>query len=85
MTHVQRISKLLFVDKSWSLFLDRDGVINDEKYLAYINTWDVSRKDLSFLQKMNYLFKPPGWSHDGTRLTSEELRIKESENFKRNM
>jgi len=27
------------IDKSWTLFLDRDGVINDEKHLAYINTW----------------------------------------------
>lgn len=28
------------IDKSWTLFLDRDGVINVEKYLDYINTWD---------------------------------------------
>ena len=28
------------IDKSWTLFLDRDGVINDEKHLEYINTWD---------------------------------------------
>ncbi len=28
------------VDKKWTLFLDRDGVINDEKYMAYINTWE---------------------------------------------
>ena len=28
------------IDKSWTLFLDRDGVINDEKYMDYINTWD---------------------------------------------
>lgn len=27
------------IDKSWTLFLDRDGVINDEKHMAYINTW----------------------------------------------
>lgn len=28
------------IDKSWTLFLDRDGVINNEKYMDYINTWD---------------------------------------------
>ncbi|MEP6713141.1 MAG: HAD family hydrolase [Ferruginibacter sp.] len=28
------------IDKSWTLFLDRDGVINQEKYLDYIHTWD---------------------------------------------
>ena len=27
------------IDKSWTLFLDRDGVINDEKQVDYINTW----------------------------------------------
>ncbi|MEJ7684413.1 MAG: hypothetical protein WKG06_42515 [Segetibacter sp.] len=24
------------IDKSWTLFLDRDGVINVEKYLDYV-------------------------------------------------
>lgn len=28
------------IDKSWTLFLDRDGVINDEKYMDYIHTWE---------------------------------------------
>ncbi|MEO7802566.1 MAG: HAD-IIIA family hydrolase [Ginsengibacter sp.] len=34
------INILKSIDKTWTLFLDRDGVINDEKYLAYINTWE---------------------------------------------
>ena len=33
------------IDKSWTLFLDRDGVINDEKHMDYINTW----QEFSFL------------------------------------
>ena len=33
MVHLKKI------DKSWTLFLDRDGVINDEKYMDYIHTW----------------------------------------------
>ena len=28
------------IDKSWTLFLDRDGVINHEKYQDYIHSWD---------------------------------------------
>ena len=28
------------IDSAWTLFLDRDGVINDEKHMDYINTWD---------------------------------------------
>ncbi len=28
------------IDKTWTLFLDRDGVINHEKHLGYIHTWD---------------------------------------------
>ena len=27
-------------DKSWTLFLDRDGVINEERHQAYVNHWD---------------------------------------------
>lgn len=28
------------INSSWTLFIDRDGVVNDEKYLGYIQTWD---------------------------------------------
>jgi len=28
------------IDNSWTLFLDRDGVINHEKHKDYIHTWD---------------------------------------------
>ena len=31
------------INPSWTLFIDRDGVINDEKYLDYIHTWDEFR------------------------------------------
>ena len=44
--------------------------------------WDSMRKDLSkrglsLTQRWNYLFGPPGWSHDGSRKTSFQLREEE--------
>jgi D-glycero-alpha-D-manno-heptose 1-phosphate guanylyltransferase len=35
--HLQRTMP---IDKTWTLFLDRDGVINHEKHKDYIHTWD---------------------------------------------
>lgn len=45
---------------------------------------DLRRPDLDRAQKLRYLFGPPGWSHDGSRLTSEQLRQMEEkeENIK---
>lgn len=34
---------LTTIDKSWTLFLDRDGVINDEKVGSYITRWEDFR------------------------------------------
>lgn len=28
------------IDSSWTLFIDRDGVMNDEKHEDYIHTWE---------------------------------------------
>ncbi|MFL9483002.1 sterol desaturase family protein [Chitinophagaceae bacterium LWZ2-11] len=38
---------------------------------------DVLQKNISFKQRIQYLFGPPGWSHDGSRMTSEEMRAAE--------
>ncbi|WP_241237960.1 sterol desaturase family protein [Pseudoflavitalea rhizosphaerae] len=38
---------------------------------------DITRTDITWKEKWNYLFGPPGWSHDGSRLTSEEMRAEE--------
>lgn len=38
---------------------------------------DLKRKDISWREKLNYVVKAPGWSHDGSRETSEELRASE--------
>jgi sterol desaturase/sphingolipid hydroxylase (fatty acid hydroxylase superfamily) len=35
---------------------------------------DLRHKDCTFLQKLGYVFGPPGWSHDGSTKTSSQLR-----------
>jgi D-glycero-D-manno-heptose 1,7-bisphosphate phosphatase len=51
------------IDHTWTLFLDRDGVINHEKYQDYIHTWDEfvfydGAKDAIkiFSDKFRYIF-----------------------------
>lgn len=46
-------------DKSWSLFLDRDGVINKELRKDYVKTWEEFKFEdgaLSALAKLNSIF-----------------------------
>jgi len=40
---------------------------------------DVFQKNITLKQRWQYLFGPPGWSHDDSRLTSKQLRRKEIE------
>ena len=35
---------------------------------------DLWRKDIGWKAKLRYLFGPPGWSNDGSRKTSKQLR-----------
>ncbi|MDX2283618.1 MAG: sterol desaturase family protein [Bacteroidia bacterium] len=35
---------------------------------------DLARPGLTWRQRLGYVFNPPGWSHDGSRKTTEELR-----------
>lgn len=35
---------------------------------------DLKRKDITWKQKLQYVFRAPGWSHDGSRKTSQSLR-----------
>ena len=46
-------SKLKNIDSSWTLFIDRDGVINEEKHLDYIHTWD----EFKFYEGVKEAFK----------------------------
>ena len=35
---------------------------------------DVAAPGLTLRQRLGYLFMPPGWSHDGSRDTSESIK-----------
>lgn len=35
---------------------------------------DLGHRDLTWLQRLAYFFGPPGWSHDGSRGTTAQLR-----------
>ncbi|MCH2023435.1 MAG: sterol desaturase family protein [Saprospiraceae bacterium] len=37
------------------------------------------KKAPSFVDKLKYLFNPPGWSHDGSSLTAEQMRKNQEE------
>jgi len=39
---------------------------------------DIFQSNITFKQRFNYLFGPPGYSHDGSRKTSEEMRKEEA-------
>ena len=39
---------------------------------------DLARDDIGWKEKWQYVFGPPGWSHDGSRLTSDQLREAET-------
>jgi sterol desaturase/sphingolipid hydroxylase (fatty acid hydroxylase superfamily) len=43
---------------------------------------DCMRKDIGWQERWGYIFGPPGWSHDGSRKTSDELRAEETPDFR---
>jgi len=40
---------------------------------------DVTRNDIRWKDRWKYIFGSPGWSHDGSRMTSAELRQLEND------
>lgn len=38
---------------------------------------DMTQKGIGLTTRLHYLFGPPGWSHDGSRQTSEQMRKNE--------
>src|SRR6187399_1166589 len=71
------------IDNSWTLFLDRDGVINHEKHLDYIHTWDefvfyegVKDAIAIFSKKFKYIFIVTNQKGVGKGMTRlEDLHI----------
>ncbi len=60
-------------------------IVKENAFNLVFHEWknilkDLSRKDISWKEKWNYIFGPPGWSHDGSSKTSKELLREESEN-----
>jgi sterol desaturase/sphingolipid hydroxylase (fatty acid hydroxylase superfamily) len=46
----------------------------DIVFHEWVNIAEDLKKDIPFTTKLKYLFMPPGWSHDGSRKTSKQLR-----------
>lgn len=41
----------------------------------WLNLWkDFTKKKISILDRLKYLYKPPGWKHDGTGVTTKDLQ-----------
>lgn len=54
------------------------GTFNPLK-VAFVEMWaaikDVCQPNISILDRLKYLFAPPGWSHDGSRQSSESIKV----------
>jgi sterol desaturase/sphingolipid hydroxylase (fatty acid hydroxylase superfamily) len=49
----------------------------------WVQIWqDITQKNIRFSHRMQYLFGAPGWSHDGSRMTSTQLLEQEKTNKK---
>jgi sterol desaturase/sphingolipid hydroxylase (fatty acid hydroxylase superfamily) len=54
--------------------IDRPHHPVDIVFHEWRNIADDLKKDIPFTTKLKYVFMPPGWSHDGSRKTSKQLR-----------
>ena len=43
-------------------------------FSEFIKIWNDLKKPVGLKEKLGYVFKAPGWSHDGSTKTSEQLR-----------
>jgi hypothetical protein len=58
--------------------LTKPIVFSNNPFRLIFHEWQGITKDLSkktnIVTKLKYLFMPPGWSHDGSTKTANELR-----------
>jgi len=58
--------------------LTKPALKSNNPFHIIFHEWIALIKDLSkktsFLNKMKYLFMPPGWSHDGSSQTANQMR-----------
>jgi sterol desaturase/sphingolipid hydroxylase (fatty acid hydroxylase superfamily) len=81
---------LIIWDKMFGTFVPEDleekpdyglvqnvGTYNPFK-VAFVEMWgaikDVATPNISVMQRLKYLFAPPGWSHDGSRKSSTQIK-----------
>ena len=81
---------LIIWDKMFGTFVPEDseteihyglvqnvGTYNPIK-IAFTEMWsavkDVAKPGISISARLKYLFAPPGWSHDGSRKTSVQIK-----------
>jgi len=69
--HQTEMIDLKNIDKTWTLFLDRDGVINDEKHEDYIHKWEEFKTYSSFFST----FITPSRSRKSVHDLSIKLRL----------
>ncbi len=61
-----------------------DGKLTNIIFHEWKNIWkDLRRRDISWKEKWMYLFGPPGWSHNGERMTSDQMRENELQTLKK--
>ena len=81
---------LIIWDKMFSTFVPEDleerpdyGLVKDfetyNPFRIFIHEYlgiakDITRRDLSLRERLLYIFAPPGWSHDGSRQTSLDIK-----------
>ncbi len=63
------------------------NIVKPNAFSVIFHEWsqvvkDITQKNIPLKARFQYLFGPPGWSHDGSRLTSEQLREREKRELK---
>jgi histidinol phosphatase-like enzyme len=65
----------LKIDRTWSLFLDRDGVINERLPDAYVKSWDQFRFAEGVLEALETFFPEFLQNYSGYQPAGNRQRI----------